>query len=66
MTGVALCGRMHYDQIKPAPARPRRPLGVGGGDEAEHEIYADVAVCDYPQCGERIPAMESAGAARTP
>ena len=39
-------------------------MGVGGGDEAEHEIYADVAVCDYPQGGERIPAMESAGAAR--
>ena len=37
---------------------------AGGDLEAEHEIYADDAICDYPQSGERIVGRQNLQALR--
>ena len=36
-----------------------------GDQNAEHEIYADNAVCDYPQSGERIAGRQNLQALRS-
>ena len=41
-------------------------LASAGGDaDAEHDIYADDAVCDYPQSGERILGRKNLQALRS-
>ena len=37
---------------------------AGGNLDAEHEIYADDAICDYPQSGERIVGRRNLQALR--
>jgi hypothetical protein len=32
---------------------------AAGDQDAEHEIYADDAICDYPQSGERIVGRQN-------
>ena len=44
---------MQDDQIREALDEHWRASAVGDAN-AEHAIYADDAVCDYPQSGERI------------
>ena len=39
---------------------------ASGDLNAEHEIYADDAVCDYPQSGERILGRRNLQALRSP
>jgi hypothetical protein len=57
---------MQDDQINPRrPARVAHWASALGEYEAEHDIYADAAVCYYPQCGERIPARRNLRALRT-
>jgi hypothetical protein len=38
---------------------------AGGDAEAEHDIYADDAICDYPQSGERILGRRNLQALRS-
>jgi hypothetical protein len=38
---------------------------AAGEADAEHEIYADDAICDYPQSGERILGRKNLQALRT-
>jgi len=38
---------------------------TGGDQEAEHAIYADDAICDYPQSGERIRGRKNLLALRS-
>jgi hypothetical protein len=38
---------------------------ASGDQNAEHEIYADDAVCDYPQSGERILGRQNLQALRS-
>jgi SnoaL-like domain len=38
---------------------------AGGDLETEHEIYADDAICDYPQSGERIHGRRNLQALRS-
>ncbi len=38
---------------------------ASGDQDAEHEIYADDAVCDYPQSGERILGRHNLQALRS-
>ena len=41
-------------------------LASAGGDaDAEHDIYADDAVCDYPQSGERLLGRKNLQALRS-
>jgi hypothetical protein len=44
---------MQDDQIREALDEHWRASAVGDAN-AEHAIYADDAICDYPQSGERI------------
>ena len=44
---------MQDDQIREVLNAHWR-ASAGGDLNAEHEIYADDAICDYPQSGERI------------
>lgn len=44
---------MQEDQIRAALTEHWRASAAGDAD-AEHDIYADDAICDYPQSGERI------------
>jgi len=44
---------MQQEQIRRALDAHWRASAAGDAD-AEHEIYADDAICDYPQSGERI------------
>ena len=49
------------------PRRPRPPLGRSDADdfEAEHQIYREDAVLEYPQSGERIRGRRNIQASRT-
>ncbi len=38
---------------------------AAGDQDAEHEIYADDAICDYPQSGERIAGRQNLQALRS-
>ena len=38
---------------------------AAGDQDAEHEIYADDAICDYPQSGERIIGRQNLQALRS-
>jgi hypothetical protein len=38
---------------------------AAGDQDAEHEIYADDAICDYPQSGERIAGRHNLQALRS-
>ena len=44
---------MQEEQIRDALNKHWQASAAGDAD-AEHEIYADDAICDYPQSGERI------------
>ena len=44
---------MQDEQIREALSKHWQASAAGDAD-AEHEIYEDDAVCDYPQSGERI------------
>ncbi|HTR04494.1 MAG TPA: nuclear transport factor 2 family protein [Thermoanaerobaculia bacterium] len=51
-------------QIRDALAEHWRASAAGDAD-AEHDIYADDAVCDYPQSGERILGRRNLQALRS-
>jgi hypothetical protein len=38
---------------------------AAGDQDAEHEIYADDVICDYPQSGERIAGRQNLQALRS-
>ena len=38
---------------------------AAGDQDAEHDIYADNAICDYPQSGERIVGRQNLQALRS-
>jgi hypothetical protein len=44
---------MEEEQIREAPNKHWQASAAGDAD-AEHEIYEDDAICDYPQSGERF------------
>src|SRR5579871_6840627 len=52
------------EQIREALDRHWRASAAGDAD-AEHQIYADDAICDYPQSGERIVGRRNLQALRT-
>jgi hypothetical protein len=55
---------MGEDEIR--AALERHWFASAGGDQnAEHEIYADDAICDYPQSGERIIGRQNLRALRS-
>ena len=45
---------MPEDQIR-AALNAHWQASSAGDANAEHDIYADDAICDYPQSGELIP-----------
>ena len=55
---------MNAEQIQAALIEHWRASAAGDAD-AEHDIYADDAVCDYPQSGERILGRANLQALRT-
>lgn len=52
------------DQIR-ADLNKHWQASAAGDAEAEHEIYADDAICDYPQSGERILGRKNLQALRS-
>jgi hypothetical protein len=52
------------DQIRAALNKHWQASAAGDAD-AEHEIYADEAICDYPQSGERILSRKNLQALRS-
>jgi hypothetical protein len=52
------------EQIRAALNEHWRASAVGDA-EAEHDIYADDAICDYPQSGERILGRRNLQALRS-
>jgi ketosteroid isomerase-like protein len=52
------------DQIRAALNKHWQASAAGDAD-AEHEIYADDAICDYPQSGERILGRKNLQALRS-
>jgi ketosteroid isomerase-like protein len=52
------------DQI-PAALNKHWQASAAGDADAEHEIYADDAICDYPQSGERILGRKNLQALRS-
>ena len=52
------------DQIRAALNKHWQASAAGEAD-AEHEIYADDAICDYPQSGERILSRKNLQALRS-
>jgi hypothetical protein len=54
---------MHDDDVRAALARHWAASNVGDF-EAEHQIYADDAVLEYPQSGERIRSRAHIAASR--
>jgi ketosteroid isomerase-like protein len=52
------------DQIRAALNKHWQASAAGDAD-AEHEIYADDAICDYPQSGERILSRKNLQALRS-
>jgi SnoaL-like domain len=55
---------MEEDQIREALDSHWRASAAGDAD-AEHDIYDDDAICDYPQSGERILGRQNLQALRT-
>jgi ketosteroid isomerase-like protein len=55
---------MQEDQVPEALNRHWRASAAGDVD-AEHDIYADDAICDYPQSGERILGRHNLQALRS-
>jgi hypothetical protein len=55
---------MHEEQIREALNRHWQASAAGDAD-AEHRIYEDDAVCDYPQFGERILGRSNLQALRS-
>src|SRR5580704_5683191 len=66
----AACNGSKYMQSTP-DGRIRTDLeqhwraSAAGDADAEHEIYADDAICDYPQSGERILGRQNLQALRS-
>jgi hypothetical protein len=54
---------MHDDDVRAALARHWAASNAGDFEE-EHEIYADDAVLEYPQSGERIRGRQRIAASR--
>ncbi|MGC1457233.1 MAG: nuclear transport factor 2 family protein [Steroidobacteraceae bacterium] len=54
----------HEEQIRESLERHWHASAAGDAD-AEHEIYAEDAVCEYPQSGERILGRRNLQALRT-
>jgi hypothetical protein len=55
-----------YDEEKIRTALDAHWMASAAGDaNAEHDIYADDAICDYPQSGERILGRANLQALRT-
>jgi hypothetical protein len=54
----------HEQQIREALDEHWRASAAGDA-EAEHEIYDDEAICDYPQSGERILGRQNLQALRS-
>jgi hypothetical protein len=54
----------HEEQIRDALNAHWRASASGDGN-AEHDIYEDDAICDYPQSGERILGRSNLQALRT-
>jgi hypothetical protein len=52
------------EQIREA-LNMRWQASVVGDANAEHDIYADDAICDYPQSGERILGRSNLQASRS-
>jgi ketosteroid isomerase-like protein len=52
------------DQIR-ADLNKHWQASAAGDADAEHEIYADDAICDYPQSGERILSRKNLQALRS-
>ena len=55
---------MHEDEIR-AALNAHWQASAAGDAEAEHDIYADDAICDYPQSGERIVGRRNLQALRS-
>jgi hypothetical protein len=55
---------MQDEQIREALNKHWQASAAGDAD-AEHDIYADDAVCDYPQSGERILGRSNLQALRS-
>ena len=55
---------MQEEQIREALNEHWRASAAGDAD-AEHAIYADDAICDYPQSGERIHGRKNLQALRS-
>jgi hypothetical protein len=57
-------GAMREEQIREA-LNAHWGASAAGDADAEHDIYADDAVCDYPQSGERIFGRKNLQALRS-
>jgi hypothetical protein len=55
---------MHEQQIREVLDAHWRASAAGDAD-AEHDIYADDSICDYPQSGERILGRNNLQALRS-
>jgi ketosteroid isomerase-like protein len=55
---------MHEDEIR-AALNAHWSASAAGDADAEHDIYADDAVCEYPQSGERILGRSNLQALRS-
>jgi hypothetical protein len=55
---------MNEEQIREALKTHWHASGIGDAD-AEHAIYADDVICDYPQSGERILGRSNLQALRS-
>ena len=55
---------MQEEQIREALNKHWQASAVGDAN-AEHDIYADDAICDYPQSGERILGRSNLQALRS-
>src|ERR1700728_1209287 len=55
---------MQEEQI-PEALNAHWRASAAGDANAEHDIYADDAICDYPQSGERILGRKNLQALRT-
>jgi hypothetical protein len=56
--------RMHEEQIQEA-LKDHWQASKDGDANTEHDIYADDAICDYPQSGERIHGRKNLQALRS-
>src|SRR5437016_10445795 len=60
----AHCGRMSPEDLRKALDSHWQASAAGDAD-AEHDIYHDDVVCEYPQSGERILGRANLQALRT-